>query len=355
MMVSRWWLALLLLCACLGARNLSAQECKPSSPEQVAAQLDQARTRMYFVKYEEARALLKAAEEMLPCLTGPALRVDLSRLFFYVGISAFNTGNADEARDAFRKAVAINPDLRWDERFGSKPRDAFNLAKEEVISAPRGTLTAPELKPNVVIYLDGEMKAPGPSSVLPGAHYVQLKADDRFAFGQVIPVGRGESKTIDLPAEYVARPTQVTRPTTGTGEPPSIGTVEPTPVDREPFDKTKLRPVSYVVMGSAGLALLAGTGLGIYTNQLQAQLREEYYSVPGLGEPGQEERDALFARQKTTAWAANGSFAAAVVLGGVGATLFLLSRPVETTEGGEARVVPFFGPGGAGLAWYGTF
>jgi hypothetical protein len=363
----RCWIAALLLALLFASRAAPAQECQPSTNQQLTTLLDQSRNKIYLVKFDEAIEKLNAAEALVPCLTDALNREALSRLFLYRGVASFNKGDEAQAAVNFRQAVAVDRGTRWDERFGQRPREVFIEAKEGVLMAPKGQLRIQELRPRVLVYIDGEPSGSGTSMQVPvGRHLMQIKADDRIVKGAFFEVGAGKEQVPPVPPEYLgaAATASTARPAEGKTEetPKPAQTTGPeqvtttTPPQREPevesppFDKTRLRPASYGFLGVGAAGLLTGVGAGVVTVVTQNRLKNEFYA-----NRDDTEKDALLARQRITAYVADGAFGAAVLFGGVGATLFLLSRPPAEPAATRATVFPWATAEAVGVGVHGSF
>ncbi len=297
---------ILILLLFLEASSLHAQtdECSITRADEFDRLLEQGKTKIFFVKYEDALSRLKRAEDSLPCLTDPLGRVSLGRLFLYKGVALFFLEKTVEARAAFEQALVLDRRVKWDEQFGDLPKELYLEAKEAVIEYPKGSIRVPtDMKPGAVVYVDGD---PFESGVIAegmpvGYHFVQVALDDKVIQGQMFNVRAGQELTTPVP-QAVLR-------------------------EKEPFDTQKLRPVSQMAFGVGGLALVGGAGAGVVTWLTQKKLTENYYA----NRPD-DEKDKLLARQKTMAYVADACLGAAVVLGGAGAVLYIVSAPKDPTE-----------------------
>ena len=336
--------ALAFLALVLGPPPARAQtdDCSITRADEFDRLLDQGKTKIFFVKYEDALSKLHRAETSLPCIADPLGRVSLGRLFLYKGVALFFLDKTVEARAAFEQAIVLDRKVKWDEQFGDLPKELYLEAKEAVIDYPKGSIRIPtDMKPGTAVYVDGDPHETGTvAEGLPtGYHFVQVVQDDRVIKGLMFNVQANKQLTVPVPPDVLKQ--------------------------REPFDKRKLRPVSYVALGVGGLALAGGAGAGTITWLTQKTLTENYYA-----NRDDEEKDALLARQKTMAYVADACFGAAVVFGGAGTVLYLISAPqnpadiyarAPMTEFHVGRThirgrwYPWTSPGATGLAVSGTF
>ncbi len=317
-------------------------DCSITRADEFDRLLDQGKTKIFFVKYEDALAKLQRAETSLPCIQDPLGRVSLGRLFLYKGVALFFLDKTVEARAAFEQAIVLDRRVKWDEQFGDLPKELYLEAKEAVIEYPKGSIRIPtDMKAGTAVYVDGDMHESGTvAEGLPvGYHFVQVVQDEKVVKGMMFNVQANKQLTVPVPPTVLKQ--------------------------REPFDKQKLRPVSYVALGVGALALAGGTGAGVVTWLTQKDLKENYYA-----NRDDEDKDALLARQKTMAYVADACFGAAVVFGGAGAVMYLASgqptpgdiyakAPVTTFRLGRTRVhgrwYPWAAPGATGLAVSGSF
>ncbi len=325
----------------VGVPGVRAQEaeCPVTHTDEFQRLLDQAKTKIFFVKYEQALDKLQRAENALPCLVDPLGRVSLGRLYLYKGVALFFLDKTVEARAAFEQAIVLDRRVKWDEQFGDLPKELYLEAKEAVIEYPKGSIRIPtDMKPGTAVYVDGDPHESGTvAEGLPvGYHFVQVVQDDKVVKGMMFNVQADKQLTVPVPPELLET--------------------------RQPFDKTKLRPVSYVALGVGTLALAGGTGAGVVTWLTQKNLKENYYA-----NRDDEEKDALLERQRTMAYVADAGFAAAALFGGAGAVMYLVSGSQGPDEfyaranfrlgrtAVQGRWYPWAAPGATGIGVLGTF
>jgi hypothetical protein len=155
-------------------------------------------------------------------------------------------------------------------------------------------------------------------------------------------VGQKTSVSIDANAASAAKGTG----DTNTGDDNKPGAEEPkaeAPPASAPFDKTKLRPFSYVAggVGVAGLATFAI--FGAMSNSTYNDLKTACPAATGGCPPGQQDKISSGKTQQTVA---NVGLVLGLVGVAAGATLFVLSLPPKAPVANAAVVV---GPGFLGL------
>ena len=82
--------------------------------------------------YGPALERLDAAVAALPCRAEDASADELYSLFFLQGFVHFNEGREDGAREAFRRAAAIDPSRPWGNEYPPKPKEVYLEALQEV-------------------------------------------------------------------------------------------------------------------------------------------------------------------------------------------------------------------------------
>ena len=323
-----------------------AQTCQPVPLVQIVERLDQAKKSIYVVKFDGAVARLDEAEGMIPCASEIVPRDELTRMYLYRGVVAFNQGNEVAATTAFRRALAIDLTLRWDDRFGQRPRELFLEAKASLVSESRAKVKLPVPNAGYSLYIDGELRAGGGEvEVYPGRHLLQVFNDTLLVSGVWFEVPGGGIVVPPVPAEAGKIETVAQKPPpTGGGEQPK---------DVEPREKKPkgawMRPAGLGLMGVGGASGVAGVAMGVvYLGSKNALLNGEYYS-----NRDSDEKEALLAKNKTAATVTNITLPAAVVLGGAGAALFVLSG--RQSEPSDFSLLPGTDASLLGLTLRGSF
>lgn len=331
-MVGRVWTVLALL-ALLWAAPARAECVQVVDGASIEALLKKAEKSIYLVRFDEALVALDQAEADLPCLGEVANKEMLTRLFLFRGVVAFNQANEVAANTAFQRALAISISLRWEERFGQKPKEVFLEAKDAVASAKRGRVELPIPSAGVTLFLDGDDQGleGGEKEISAGRHLLQAFSNGVLLAGVWIEVPGGGVVVPPLPPEAGRRPT----PPPVVGPPPTARVGAP----------AWMRPAGLGATGLGGVALVGGAASGVVYLQTRKQLLSgEYYS-----NRDSEEKDALLRKNRITALTADVALPAGVVLLGAGATFLVLSGR-ESSNG--AAFYPILSPDtlGAGLA-----
>lgn len=184
-----------------------------------------------------------------------------------------------------------------------------------------------------------------PTPVDPGKHTVRASAPGKLTWQQEITIGKeADLQTLTIPklADAPASPTPA---------PPAKAAVTPVvaPAAAPPRDQASDRPIpaSVYISGGVTVAFVVGatvTGI-VYLNKRDTYQDARQSYVAGSGSASAAELEQQ--RGSAQNWGyANVALWAASAAGAGLTTYFYLSRP---TRGATARVVPWLGPGVAGL------
>lgn len=335
--MQRWIVNLMLLaCFCVWSTDLAqASDCiEPPTADVIADGLKQSERSIYMVKYDASLQRLDELEAVIPCAEFTIPKDSLTRLFLLRGVAYYNNGNERGALADFRRALGIDFTLRWNERFGQKPRELFLEAKSSLLTEDKGEVRLPIPSEGISFYLDGvETPGAGGIDVTPGRHLLQVFKADGLLEGVWLDVPSGGTVLPPLPREAGRQ----------------VATA-PIPAERPPRSGGGewRRPTSLGLLGVGGGAGLVGVaGSALYWQGRLALQNGEYYS----NRPD-DEKDKLLARQATGAKMANIALPAAAVFLGAGAGLYIYDG---RQGGGEALLLPLFGPTGGGLQIAGRF
>ena len=162
----------------LAAGVASAQDCQPTSSEQLSSTMQQALLDFATLDEESFYASTKAAKASLPCLSEVFLPPNAAAYHRLMGLEAFFDGRDDDATLAFRTALSIEPDYQLSGKLapeGGKLHRLWTAAQDGPnpfigsFTAPAGkyayvdgveTRTYAEDMPNIVQY------GPGDGSIL---------------------------------------------------------------------------------------------------------------------------------------------------------------------------------------------
>lgn len=325
-------LIFLLLLAALCSSRASAGECAATvGLERIQSLLKQAEKSIYLVQFDGAVTALDETEALIPCLGEVVSRDVLTRLFLFRGVVAFNQGNEVGATTAFRRAMAIDPELGWNERFGQKALGLFQDSRAAVQGAPLGRVRLPRAAEGVVLFVDSgpQPVAGGEIELLAGRHLIQAFKGSDLVTGVWVEVPGGGLVIPPLPPEA------------GTMVQPQV--ISPVGPDQPAASRAWMRPAGLGAMGGGGALLGVSAVTGALYLQSRAALEGgEYYS--NRDDP---EKEALLARNRGAAIVTDIALPVGAVAAGAGAVLFLLSRRQEDPRLGA--VVPFVAPGGGGI------
>ena len=73
--------------------------------------MDRALDHVLYVRVDEARIELERLAGLLPCLTETLPREDLSRIWYLEGVLLGFVSEGDAARESFRRALVVSPEL----------------------------------------------------------------------------------------------------------------------------------------------------------------------------------------------------------------------------------------------------
>lgn len=152
----------------------------------------------YRFNYVEAKSLVRKAISTLEGL--PQSVCDHGRnlieAYLTLGIISRSMGNVGEARQAFRKALRLDPDYRLDSRaFPPSLVNVFEDVRGSLEAQPRGKVRV-ESNPKVAeVYINGVMKGVTPLTIdnLPeGVHHLRISANKYEVIRKQINVGGGQ-------------------------------------------------------------------------------------------------------------------------------------------------------------------
>ena len=134
-----------------------------------------------YVRVEAAQATLEQLDGLLPCLAEVLPREDLARIAFLEGVAWAYDGEADRARESFRRALLVAPELSWEPRFPPDPESLFREAAKEALRSPTTALSvSPVALESATLWVDGVAypAAGGDTTVAVGEHLVQWELRD---------------------------------------------------------------------------------------------------------------------------------------------------------------------------------
>jgi len=174
----------------------------PGAPMNAASfveQIDGALQHVLYVRVDEATGALDRIESLLPCINEVLPREELGRIGYLKGV-VLALGDRDaEAREAFRRALVVFPELDWDPRFPPAPEQLFVQAIQLALRSPSaGFAVGSRLDRDAALWLNGERVPPGggTSSLAEGRHLLQWEAADGGFHTRVIAVRADRDVTV---------------------------------------------------------------------------------------------------------------------------------------------------------------
>jgi hypothetical protein len=313
------------------------------------------------VDYPGALATLEETELKLPCVAEIVPTSVLSRLFVYRGLTMFYLGNTELARVAFTRALAIEQTLKWDPRWGSKPRETFLDARAAQLTQLETSrpepVRCPMLATGVQAYINGRELTQGTSTpLLSGVHFLQIRWPDGRWEGTLFEVASGRDIPLPLPKQALladtAAPTpavQPTTPSTGEGRRPNDSSNPPSASQET---KKVERSRGWVPFVGTSVVAVGSSALWVKNGLTYFQTRSELFSGDYYSDVDSDEKDLLLAANQKAARRAN--LAGGLTVLSVGASIFLFPRVVDDGVALD-RVSPLLLPGGGGLALSGHF
>lgn len=146
-------------------------------------QLAAAEEHISFAEYDSARPVLQSLRERLACLKGPVESTDLHRLHLLEGVVRWYGGDRHGAREAFVRAVHVEPDYRWRGEFGPGPQETHVEAERAVVNGDWGALVLAWDQPIEEVRIDGhpvELQGGRAAQQLSaGPHLLQVRAPEQ--------------------------------------------------------------------------------------------------------------------------------------------------------------------------------
>jgi len=177
-----------------------AQTCPgaPMSATTFVEEIDEAMQQVLYVQVEEATRSLDRLEALLPCLSGVLPRSEIGRISYLKGIVLAYAERPDEAREAFRRALVVSPELDWDPAFPPEPEQLFVQAIQDALRTPGAPLVVePGLARFAELWVDSEPFASGGGtiSLAEGRHVLQWRMAGGGFHTRVIAVEGGQQVT----------------------------------------------------------------------------------------------------------------------------------------------------------------
>lgn len=162
----------------VGADEVLACPGAPVTAEVYTKELDLALEHILYVRIDEASQALERLRGMLPCIHDPLSGRDLAQISFLEGIGLSYAGEDDAAREAFRQALLVSPELDWEPRFPPGPELLFRQAIQAALRTPSAQLeVAAQVGDLATLWVDGVEFGPdgGTAPLAEGRHLVQWR------------------------------------------------------------------------------------------------------------------------------------------------------------------------------------
>jgi hypothetical protein len=164
-----------------------ARSC-PGSPvglNAFRATMNEAFGHVQYVRVEAALSTLERLDGLLPCLGEVLPRDELARIAFLEGVALAYADRTDEARESFRRALVVAPELPWEPRFPPATEALFREAASEALASRAAPLTvSPIALAEATLWIDGAEfpSGGGETELAEGDHLLQWRlADGSFA------------------------------------------------------------------------------------------------------------------------------------------------------------------------------
>ena len=158
--------------------DLESCQGEPVPPQQIQQGEERALVQMLWGRYDDAEAQLDALDAALPCLDALLERELLAQVYYLQGVARAWRGEADAAREQYRRAVLLHPALEWDERFSPEAELLYLESFREALRTPTAALNVePGLGTEVQAWLDGAPlpEAGGTLALGEGRHLLQWR------------------------------------------------------------------------------------------------------------------------------------------------------------------------------------
>jgi len=160
----------------LGSDDVMACPGTTLDVESFRRDLDRALQYILYVEVEEAALVLDRLDALLPCITEVLPREDLARISYLHGVGLAYTGALDEARERYRRALIVYPNLTWDSRFPPALEEVFTEAVHDALRSASVPLQVEARVGEVAtLWIDG-LQVPaggGPQTLATGLHMLQ--------------------------------------------------------------------------------------------------------------------------------------------------------------------------------------
>ena len=182
----------------LGDSTLERCASAPSTLEKVNQHLQKAQNSLDYMENEAALGLLRAAKRATGCATERVPAEALARREYLHGLVLFNDGNTDQAKTAWRQALAVLPELQWDPNFEPSGQPTFDDARENLQYEAKAQVRILPAADDA-IFLDGK-PVDTTVEVMGGDHLLQVT--DSKTTSMWLNVTAGDSPTVLVPSLF---------------------------------------------------------------------------------------------------------------------------------------------------------
>jgi hypothetical protein len=182
----------------LGESTLKRCSGVPSTMEKVNSHLQKAHNSLDYMENETALGHLRAAKRATGCATERVTTEALARNEYLHGLIMFNEGKPDQAKAAWRQALAVLPELQWDPNFEPSGQPAFDDVRENLQYEAKAQLRILPAATDA-IFLDGK-SVDTTVEVMGGDHLLQIT--DSETTSMWLNVTAGDSPTILTPSLF---------------------------------------------------------------------------------------------------------------------------------------------------------
>ncbi len=154
-------------------------------------------------EHEKAVQQLQAALELYEDGIASVNEIDAVALTLgYLGAASFALGYDGDAKDWFRRLVALQPDADPLDSYPEPAKAFFEKTKKKLLKKKRGSLRISTEPAGAVVRVDGREVGVSPVTVkklVRGHHYVQATDESAGLAGKRVKVKGGKTKTVELP------------------------------------------------------------------------------------------------------------------------------------------------------------
>lgn len=207
-------------------------------------------------KKDVAFKQLKAALELFEAGLASVKKIDpLLATLGYLGAAAFDLGYEGDARDYFRRVIAMLPDAEPLDEYSEGAKEYFKKVQKKLLRKKRGSIYVTSKPRGAVVKLNGVVKGKTPLSVkklVRGEHYIQAEHPEAGLAGAVVKVKSRRNSRVKLALSNDVGPKA---PEKASPEDVNvlIGAVASNQLDRKFKDKARqvgeMTQSSYVVVG----------------------------------------------------------------------------------------------------------